>query len=120
MGFQTWQLTGFNLDGAVNLGGKFGLIKICKMLEYSTIPPQINYTRTNPEINLVTTNFEIITKIKKWESINKKPRIAGISSFGIGGTNVHIIISDYVPDTPHISSLNLAQKSIPDKNYEID
>lgn len=78
--------------------GIAGVIKVCKMLEHSVIPKQINYDQPNPNIHLEKTNFEIIATEKKWNKKEQFPRIAGISSFGIGGTNAHIIIAENKTD----------------------
>jgi amino acid adenylation domain-containing protein len=102
-----------NIGHTDSAAGVAGLLKICKMLEHSIIPPQINYSSPNPELHLDKTNFRIITKMLPWKRINNKPRLAGISSFGIGGTNAHIIISDYVTantGTSYISN-TITQKS---------
>ncbi|MEI8055384.1 MAG: amino acid adenylation domain-containing protein [bacterium] len=87
-----------NIGHADSAAGIAGLIKVCKMLEYKTIPGQINYDTINSELHLNNTNFEIITEARKWDQINDVPRIAGVSSFGIGGTNAHVIVSEYTPD----------------------
>jgi polyketide synthase PksJ len=87
-----------NIGHADIAAGIASLIKVCKMLEYKVIPKQINYDAINSELHLGDTNFEIVTETRKWDKTNNVPRIAGVSSFGIGGTNAHVIISEYIPD----------------------
>ncbi|MEI8054739.1 MAG: amino acid adenylation domain-containing protein [bacterium] len=87
-----------NIGHAGAAAGVAGLIKVCKMLEYKIIPKQINYDSPNVELHLSDTNFEIVTQTRQWDQTDNIPRIAGISSFGIGGTNAHAIVSEYVPD----------------------
>ncbi len=77
--------------------GIASLIKVCQMLRYKIIPKQINYEAPNPELHLDETNFEIANKARKWDKVDDMPRIAGVSSFGIGGTNAHVIVSEYIP-----------------------
>lgn len=56
------------------------------------IPPSINFTQPNKYIKFEKTPFYVLDKIKKWEE--GKPLIMGISSFGIGGTNAHVIVEE--------------------------
>jgi len=74
--------------------GIAGLIKVCKMLEHKLIPPQINYTQPNPELHLANTHFTISTQAQEWKASEDKPRMAAVSSFGIGGTNAHVIVAE--------------------------
>ena len=53
----------------------------------------MHYQRPNPQINFKNSPFYVNTKLKQWPS-NGYTRHAGISSFGIGGTNAHIILSE--------------------------
>ena len=79
--------------------GTAGLIKVCAMMENNTIPGQVNFNVPNPELHLDQTNFEIIKQNRDWLPCPNKQRLAGVSSFGIGGTNAHVIIGDYIPLT---------------------
>lgn len=74
--------------------GVVGLIKVLQMLRHKMIPGQANYASANVELNLDDTPFEIIQQNRPWEANNIKPRIAGVSAFGIGGTNAHVIVED--------------------------
>lgn len=69
--------------------GIAGVIKTSLALYYKEIPKHLNYKKLNPEILLDGKNIEIADKKIKWE--NKK-RLAGVSSFGFGGTNAHLIL----------------------------
>ncbi|MBL1208761.1 hybrid fatty acyl-AMP ligase/type I polyketide synthase [Geminocystis sp. GBBB08] len=76
--------------------GIAGLIKTVLALKHNIIPPTINFTKLNPYINLDKSRVKIATKSISWES-STQPRYAGISSFGFGGTNAHVIIGDKLP-----------------------
>ncbi|MDK7751193.1 ketoacyl-synthetase C-terminal extension domain-containing protein, partial [Brevibacterium sp. UMB10442] len=59
----------------------------------------MNYTSPNPFIDIENSPFYINTETKYWEnSDNNYPRRCGVSSFGIGGTNAHIILEEYVSE----------------------
>ena len=82
-----------NIGHADIAAGVAGFIKVCKMLEHKIIPPQINFESPNKEINLDKSPFKITTDKTEWNVHNNK-RIAGVSAFGIGGTNAHIILEE--------------------------
>jgi amino acid adenylation domain-containing protein len=96
-----------NIGHADAAAGTAGLIKACLMLQNNMIPGQTNYNTPNPKINIDQTNFEIIKVNRKWSSNYNKQRIAGVSSFGIGGTNAHVIIGEYIPDHINHSKNNV-------------
>ncbi len=83
-----------HLDAAA---GVAGLIKTTLALKHKQIPPSINFNEANPELQIKESPFYINTELKEWKSKNNKPRIAGVSSFGIGGTNAHCILQE-APD----------------------
>lgn len=101
-----------NIGHADSAAGIAGLLKVCKMLEHKVIPKQINYSILNPEIKLDTSCFDIPQEVQRWHVSNKAPRIAGVSSFGIGGTNAHIIIGEYIPSQELQSSLSCRVKKV--------
>ncbi|NLW47676.1 MAG: KR domain-containing protein [Firmicutes bacterium] len=77
-----------HLDSA---SGIAGLIKTVLMLKHKKIPPHINFTTPNPELDLENSPFYINPKLCDWDSTY---RIAGVNSFGMGGTNTHIIVAE--------------------------
>ena len=73
--------------------GIAGLIKVVLSLQHEEIPPHLNFQELNPHIDLSNERIRIPTSIQPWIK-NSKPRRAGISSFGFGGTNAHVICSE--------------------------
>ncbi len=72
--------------------GIAGLLKTALALNYKILPASLNFNEPNPEINFKGGPFYVNSTTKIWD--NKTPRIAGVSSFGIGGTNAHIIMEE--------------------------
>lgn len=70
--------------------GIAGLMKVVLALQHGEIPPQLHFEQPNPHIDWDTLPIEVVTKPTPWP---KDERIAGISSFGMSGTNAHIILS---------------------------
>ncbi len=83
-----------NIGHTDTAAGIAGVIKVCRMLQNKLIPPQINYSSPNPKLELESSPFEISKNIIDWKASDNSPLMAGISSFGIGGTNAHIILQE--------------------------
>ena len=73
--------------------GVAGLIKTVLCLRHRTIPPHLHLTALNPEISLENTPFFIPTDLSPWPE-SAGPRYAGISAFGLSGTNAHAVVGE--------------------------
>jgi acyl transferase domain-containing protein len=73
--------------------GVVGLIKTVLALAHEAIPPQPRFTRLNPHISLEGTRLAIATALTPWPA-GGAPRCAAVSSFGVGGTNAHVILEE--------------------------
>jgi len=80
-----------NVGHLMNASGVMGLIKACMALENNIIPPIANYSKPNPELELENSPFFIPEKPIRWDD-GKNPRRAGVSAFGFGGNNAHLIL----------------------------
>ncbi|MGO9454308.1 MAG: beta-ketoacyl synthase N-terminal-like domain-containing protein [Candidatus Binataceae bacterium] len=79
-----------HLDAAA---GVAGLIKTILALQHKAIPPSLHCSVPNPELDLATSPFYVVTSKRDWPA-RDWPRRAGISSFGIGGTNAHVVLEE--------------------------
>ncbi len=73
--------------------GVAGLIKTVLALHNETIPPSINFSSPNPALHLEQTPFSVVGETREWRR-SDVPRHAGVSSFGIGGTNAHVVLRE--------------------------
>ncbi|QGL59663.1 amino acid adenylation domain-containing protein [Pseudomonas coronafaciens pv. oryzae str. 1_6] len=71
--------------------GVVGLIRASLAVFHGVIPPNLGFGRINPQINLEHSPFYIPTTSRPWPEGRR--RLAGVSSFGIGGTNAHVIVA---------------------------
>ena len=78
-----------HLDAAA---GVAGLIKTTMALERDLIPPSLHFLTPNPGLKLHSTPFRIPTRPAPWPGGEQRIRVAGVSSFGIGGTNAHVVV----------------------------
>ncbi|WP_291412724.1 type I polyketide synthase [Actinophytocola sp.] len=76
--------------------GVVGVIKTALAMEHGLIPPSLNYTSPNPAIDFAASPFYVNATLSKWER-DTGPRRAAVSSFGIGGTNAHVILEEAPP-----------------------
>src|SRR5579875_957811 len=92
--------TGFCALGSVktNLGhldaaaGIAGLLKVVLALKHRQLPPSLHFQQPNSELNLEASPFYINTALRDW--VSPTPLRAGISSFGMGGTNAHVVLEE--------------------------
>lgn len=85
-----------NIGHAISGAGISGMIKTVLALKHKQIPPSINFSIPNPKIDFENSPFYINTRLCDWET-GEKPRTAGVSSFGFGGTNVHAVVEEALP-----------------------
>lgn len=82
-----------NIGHLESAAGIAGLIKVVLSLQNEEIPPLLHFKELNPYIKIKNTPIKIPTSFQKWLK-SEKPRLAGISSFGFGGTNTHVIVEE--------------------------
>ncbi|MEH2067460.1 MAG: MupA/Atu3671 family FMN-dependent luciferase-like monooxygenase [Nostoc sp.] len=73
--------------------GIAGLIKVVLSLQHQQITPHLHLQQLNPYISFKGTPFSIPTEHQSWMAGTER-RLAGVSSFGFGGTNCHVILEE--------------------------
>ncbi|WP_308404002.1 type I polyketide synthase [Streptomyces rhizosphaericus] len=86
-----------HLEGAA---GITGLIKTVLSLAHRELFPSLNHETPNPAIPLDTLGLTVQTALDAWAPEPDAPRLAGVSSFGMGGTNVHMVLEEAPADDP--------------------
>ncbi|WP_349345308.1 type I polyketide synthase [Streptomyces rapamycinicus] len=86
-----------HLEGAA---GITGLIKTVLSLVHRELFPSLNHETPNPAIPLDTLGLTVQTAFDAWAPEADAPRLAGVSSFGMGGTNVHMVLEEAPADDP--------------------
>ncbi|WP_433318813.1 AMP-binding protein [Micromonospora chersina] len=84
-----------HLDAAAGIAG---LIKAVLAVRHGVIPPNLHFTRPHPEIDLSAGPFYVPTKTRDWPEGPR--RVAGVSAFGLGGTNAHVVVEQPPPADP--------------------
>ncbi len=87
-----------NIGHLESAAGIAGLIKVLLSIQNSSIPRQIHYDVPNTHIQWDDLKIKIPQKVIKWDKKDNKPKRAGISSFGFGGANAHIIVEEFLTE----------------------
>jgi len=82
-----------NIGHAESAAGVAGLMKLVLSLQHRELPPHLHFRSANPHIRLEHGPFEIVQRLSPWEPRAGR-RIAGVSSFGLSGTNAHIVVEE--------------------------
>lgn len=75
--------------------GVAGLTKVLLQMKHQAIAPSLHAAELNPNIDFDKTAFRVNRNLSAWLNRDGAPRIAGISSFGAGGANAHIIVQEF-------------------------
>ena len=75
--------------------GSAGLIKAALALHHKVIPPTLKVDRIDPKLGLDDSPFYIATRRRPWINGTDAPRRAGVSAFGFGGSNFHLVLEEY-------------------------
>jgi len=82
-----------NVGHLSSAAGVSGLIKGILTVQHGQIPPTLHYQQPNPQLDLANSPFFVASKLMTWPS-NGHPRRAGVSAFGVGGTNAHVVLEE--------------------------
>jgi acyl transferase domain-containing protein/surfactin synthase thioesterase subunit len=91
-----------NIGHTEAVAGLAGLIKVALSLHHRQIPPSLNLQTPNPFIRLEQLPLKLVSDLTSWPQ-NSHPAIAGVSSFGFGGTNAHVVL-EAAPANPVLGS----------------
>ena len=80
-----------NLGHLEAAAGIAGFIKAALAVQRGQIPPNLHFSQWNPAIDASTTRFFVPTQNSQWPA-TEGPRRAAVSSFGLGGTNAHVVV----------------------------
>lgn len=74
--------------------GVAGVIKTVLSLQHCALPPVLHLQDLNPHISLYDSPFSIPTTLEPWDTPAGELRLAGVSAFGFGGTNCHLVLQE--------------------------
>ncbi|HYK89474.1 MAG TPA: beta-ketoacyl synthase N-terminal-like domain-containing protein, partial [Acidobacteriota bacterium] len=86
-----------NLGHLKGAAGAAGILKAMFALHEKVLPPSLNFRAPNPDIDFSKSPFKVNTELRPWDKPKDGPRRAGVSAFGFGGTNFHIVLEEHIP-----------------------
>jgi len=91
-----------NIGHTEAVAGVAGLIKTALMFEHRQVPPHLHLNEVNPHIASRALPISFPRQGSDWQT--DRERIAGVSSFGISGTNAHVVVSEAPPSTAEVDA----------------
>ncbi len=83
-----------NLGHMTAAAGVAGVIKVALSLAHEELPPLVHYRHPNPRIAFEGSPFFVVADRTPWPRVSQLPRRAAVSSFGVGGTNAHVVLEE--------------------------
>ncbi|WP_217198411.1 type I polyketide synthase [Streptomyces buecherae] len=82
-----------NVGHLESAAGIVGLLKVALAITHRALPPSLNFATPNPRIPLAALGLEVQQELGPWPRANQ-PLVAGVSAFGMGGTNAHLVLTE--------------------------
>ncbi|HQF55201.1 MAG TPA: beta-ketoacyl synthase N-terminal-like domain-containing protein, partial [Fibrobacteria bacterium] len=92
-----------NIGHLKSAAGIAGVIKTIQALRHKTLPPTANCVKVNPKLELDGSPFRIVVEPGQWEP-KSHTRRAGVSAFGFGGANYHLVLEEFDPNTHRVAT----------------
>ena len=97
-----------NIGHLKSAAGAVGLLKTILSLQNHILPPTVNFSKPNPNIDFANLPFRVSSQSEEWITRDGNFRFAGVSSFGFGGTNFHVVLEEYFPGVTGATSPSFA------------
>lgn len=101
--------------------GIASIIKVVLAMQHRQIPPHLHLQALNPYIGLSGTPFAIPTQLQPWlvGADGLDCRFAGVSAFGFGGTNCHVVLAEAPAPAPHPDSITGSVTGVGERSYHL-
>ncbi len=86
-----------NIGHLKSAAGAAGMLKAIKSLDDKLLAPSLGGTDPNPNIDFSRSPLFINKELREWKAEPGQVRTAGVSAFGFGGTNFHVVLEEYIP-----------------------
>ncbi len=94
-----------NVGHLLTAAGAAALTKVLLAMGRETLPPTANFATPQPGMALAQSPFRVLTQAEPWSRRgNTIPRRAAVSAFGFGGINAHLLVEEWLPESPNVGS----------------
>ncbi len=93
--------------------GSAGLFKMVRSLHEKQLAPSLHFENPNPNVDWDTLPFAVNTHLRPWEAPANDVRRGGVSAFGFGGTNFHVVVEEHVPGRHRPPARSFASADVP-------
>ena len=83
-----------NIGHSESAAGVVGLIKVISAMQHGVLPPSVNFSAPNRYIDFDAEKLEVVEDPREWPEYSGR-KVAGVSGFGFGGTNAHVVLTDF-------------------------
>jgi acyl transferase domain-containing protein/NAD(P)-dependent dehydrogenase (short-subunit alcohol dehydrogenase family)/acyl carrier protein len=86
-----------NIGHLKGAAGGAGILKAALSLHNKVLPPSLHCETPSPDIDFAHSPLYVNTELRPWDPPNGDPRRVGVSAFGFGGTNFHVVMEEHIP-----------------------
>ena len=83
-----------NFGHLFNAAGVLGILKVLLAFRHGALPPSLGAEDPDPRIDFPRTPLRLVAGLEPWPARDGEPRRAGVSAFGVGGTNCHVVLEE--------------------------